>query len=315
MKLNDVTVVFTYYCVGETRRKYLRWCLNGLFGKTNRYKIPVLVVDGSPRKEAGLNKQEFKNLHNVKYFFNEESKPFKRCREIFRKIRTQFVLRILEDCLLLNFSKNVKNILLQDMKLLEENHDFEAVYYPFVEESKFKLKGKNFYYEVLDFNNYSLDKFRRIRYYNRLLHIGYYSYLGNSLLYRTKFFIKHWEYMDKIYITQNHAEAGKYDNWCLRIFNFSRKINYITHYLEYLFFSKYLLNKIAISNSNKIISAFHLGYYSTDPTLAKILPTNKSISGIKGIASVHSHLEIFKTINSIQKINFVNISGKRGHAK
>ncbi len=48
MNLSDITIVFTFYCEGEVRRKYLQLCLKSVFGENNHHNISILVVDGSP---------------------------------------------------------------------------------------------------------------------------------------------------------------------------------------------------------------------------------------------------------------------------
>lgn len=305
MNLSDITIVFTFYCNGDVRRKYIQLCLKSVFGENNPHNIPILVVDGSPADDAQKNKTFFDDLKNVEYIIDETENPFVRCKKYFNKIKTQYVLRLLEDCVYLNFKDVIGDKLIKDMKLLEDLPEFDAVQYPIINEQHFRVEGDYFYYPPIDFYSKPYSEINGTKYYDRGIERKIYSYLCNSLIYRTEFFVAHWDYVTLLYKTHNHAEGRKFDHPLWKIFNYNRYSRKLGRFLEYLFFRKYMLKKILVPESINDIHVLHVGYYSTevdvDPSAGGV---RQGVDGIDGVHSMITFLEKFGNIKQLDRFIF-----------
>ena len=307
MDLSDITIVFTYYCKGDIRRKYLQLCLESVFGENNPHNIPILVVDGSPPEDAEQNRRLFDGLNNVEYIIDGNQNPFIRCQKFFKEIKTPYILRLLEDCIYLNFKAVTATRLVQDMQLLEEMPEVDVIQYPIINEQKFRIEGDRLYFPPIDFYSKPFSEKNGKKYYDRAIERDIYSYLCNSLIYRTDFFIKHWDYVSSLYSTHNHAEGrGWFDHKPWTIFNYNRYTRKIGHIIEHVIFRKHILKKLLVSESISDIHVIHIGYYSTE---IDVLPSagsvRKEVNGVDGVCSTVDFLDKFGNTEQLDRFTFV----------
>jgi len=306
MDLSDVTIVFTFYCEGELRRKYLQLCLKSVFGENNTNNISILVIDGSPADDAHKNKKLFGDLQNVEYIIDETLNPFVRCKKHFGKIKTPYVLRLLEDCVYLNFADVIAEKLVKDIELLEDLPEYDAVQYPIINEQHFRVEGDFCYYPPIDFYSKPYSETNGNKYYDRGIERKIYSYLCNSLIYRTEFFVAHWTYATLMYKTHNHAEGHKFDHSLWKILNYNRYSRKLGCFLEYIVFRKDMLKKILVPESINDIHVLHIGYYSTEVTVDSFVEgVRKRVNGLEGVCSMVSRLEKFKDTEQLDRFIFM----------
>ena len=246
----------------------------------------------------------FGALKNVEYIIDETENPFVRCKKHFNKIKTPYVLRLLEDCVYLNFKDVIGDKLIKDMKLLEDLPEFDAVQYPIINEQRFRVEGDYFYYPPIDFYSKPYSEINGTKYYDRGIERKIYSYLCNSLIYRTEFFIAHWDYATLLYKSHNHAEAHKFDHPPWKIFDYNRYSRPIGRFFEFLFFRKYMLKKILVPESIDDIHVLHVGYYSTEVDVDSSADVREGVNGIGGVCSTINFLEKFGDVKQLDRFIF-----------
>ncbi len=318
MDISDVTIAMTYYCVGEIRRNYLKLCLESILGANNPHNIPILVIDGSPRDEAEINKEIFKPHQNVQYHFNEEKNPYKRCLSYFKLIKTPYVFRVIEDIVLLSFKDVIKETLLNDLNLLEECSDIRAVYYPNITEASFRLEGNNFFYKPINFMEKPLEKHNGYYFYD-LIHDKHSFYpfkwltklynvnacSCNNFIYRTPFFNKHWEYLYKNYNSFADAESNTFNSPLGTLLRKTKPTRFLSRFVQKLIHGKFLLNRIAVTESIKKVHAIHLGFYSIEASYADEFDRFEKVDGIKGVGSINHSIDVIKDVKDLSALNFI----------
>ena len=190
-----LTILFVYFCENSTRRQYLKACLKSLNTsfENNNNQIEILVLDGSSHENATKNKIVFSNeVSKVKINYINDTTPnlIKRINNNIEKIKTKFVLRLLEDCI---FRTNffINDILL-DCKLFDFLNTSSTIIYPFIDTEKINIIGKKLTFELPKLNNKKTLKYlngRKI--YNRTEDRPHHNYITANMLYTKIFFCKH----------------------------------------------------------------------------------------------------------------------------
>ena len=262
--INDFTIFFTYVCENDLRREYIKIALKTLFQSNNEeIDIPIFVIDGSSKKEFSQNKEIFKDIKSLEYIHDEEVNPFKRCNKYIDQIKTKFILRLLEDCAFINFSKNKFKQIKEDMKFLDLHHEIDAVNYPIVDDSKYFFNDNKLYYSPINFDRQKVYKTNK-----RLYYMTRYNYLCNNILYKKKNMLNQWSYLSNNYLTHNDAEAGRIN---IKLFEFPLKIKYLRGVLirlikifERIFKRKYICRNTAVLDTCFKCDAVHVGYYRSE---------------------------------------------------
>ncbi|MES9901334.1 MAG: hypothetical protein ABW168_01470 [Sedimenticola sp.] len=309
---NNFTIFFTFVADGDIRRKYIEVALRTLFDHENSTSIPVIVIDASSADEAKKNQQLFCDLNNLTYIHDAEVNPFKRCKKYLHLIKTDFVLRLLEDCAYINLSHDNFSFIEKDIALLRNKGVIGVVQYPIINEQEFKVVGSTVYYPAIDFNKKDLNEYNNYKYYHRSQERKIYHYLCNNILYRTEFFIRHWTYFEEKYQDHNSAESGDLDNIVYKFFSKNRYslmvVRMLVRWWEKIFHSEHIIEDIVVTETMLNSDVVHIGYYSTEINVNRgdfcELDTSQ-----KGVVSVLSHLKVFNDINLLDNIKFKRIKG------
>ena len=263
----NLTIFFTFYCDSDIRRKYLELCVKTLFAGKENNNIEILVVDGSPSKDYVLNKKIFTGLSKVRYFHDAESNPFKRCAKYLPEIKTDYVLRLLEDVVFIH-NENFLNCVQNDINLLKNNGKIDVVHYLMVDDSKYEQSGDVLYFQPLNFTDKHIMFSGNWRYYDHSENGWLYHYLCNNVLYRTNLLINQWNYLAKNYSTHNSAEAGNMD---IYIYNFVRDIRYVRGIVRFfirsyekLFHPSEIIKSVVITETLMNCDILHIGYYRVE---------------------------------------------------
>jgi len=303
----DFTIFFTFFADGDIRRKYIEIALNTLFEKKLK-DVPIIVIDSSSDEYSKNNNSLFLNFSNVTYINDKEINPFKRCKKYLHLIKTPYVLRLLEDCAYINLGKDNFLFIQNDISLMEKNKEINVIQYPIIDEQKFTVKGNTVHYPSIKFEDKIWHDDDLWPYYDRSKEEKIHHYLCNNILYRTDFFIKHWNYVGSKYSNHNSAEASKPANSLFKFF-FGRKYFYTLGQIYYrcyekLFHPNEIISNIVITKTMVEADVIHIGYYSTEDD---INPGQKS-SGRSDMVSkdyegVSSTLNVLKVFNDYQLLN------------
>ena len=304
---NDFTIFFTFFADGEIRRKYIEIALKTLFEKNDK-NIPILVIDSSSKNYSKSNKTLFLDFPNLTYINDTEKNPFIRCNKYLHLIKTKYVIRLLEDCAYLNLSdKNFQNIK-NDINLLNRNKAINVIQYPIINEQKFRVEENIVYYPKNNFTNKKLLSDQEYIYYDRSDERKIYHYLCNNILYRTKFFIKHWNFISSRYSNHSSAESGDLKfNFYKSISNYKYLVSIvrlINRYLEKIFYSECVITNIFITETMKTSDVIHIGYYSTEENSKSNSVRKMDNSKNKGTVSVLQNLKVFNDIKLLNNIKF-----------
>jgi hypothetical protein len=307
----EFTIFFTFFANGDIRRKYIEIALRTLFDN-NCKDVPVIVIDASSAKYYKKNKSLFSDFNNITYIHDEEINPFKRCEKYLHIITTPYTLRLLEDCAYINLFKDNFLFINNDISLMQRNKEVNVIQYPIIDEQKFTVKGDTVYYPRIKFNEKILMQDNGYAYYDRSQEQKIYHYLGNNILYRTDFFIRHWKYVRSKYINQNSAESSKPDNNLFKFF-FDRRYCYTLGQILYRWYEKLLhpneiIRNIAITETMVEADVIHIGYYSTEVNIdprVKSSGRNDNISKEHvGVSSALDVLKIFRDMELLNNIKF-----------
>lgn len=321
LRLSDTTIVFTYYCKGSIRRKYLQFCLESIFGFNNPHKIPILVIDGSPSEETIENKKLFENLTCVDYKCDSTVNPFGRCLPYLRKIKTPYILRLIEDFIFVNFKSVIDYTLIKDMELLEKRSDITAIYYPNIPDKTFRIENSRFFFKPNNYNCKYLEYEGNISFYNfyhitkesypfPFVHYLYNAYActTNNFLYRTDFFVRHWNYINKMYNSFVDAETATFSHPIFRFLRANKSTRLMGRILENIIFGRSIIKKIVVTKTSEKMFPLHIGFFSTDITDFKELDGLEKVAGIQGVGYMNKNLMVFKNINSLEKLMFIPVN-------
>ena len=306
----DFTIFFTFYADGNIRRKYIEIALNTLF-KGNKKDVPIIVVDASSRKNYLENKKLFSGMNNLQYIHDEDINPFTRCNKYLYLIKTDFVLRLLEDCAFIKIGemnfKHIKN----DIRLLKELININVVQYPIINEQEFSVKENTVFYPKIKFNEKKINEHNGYKYYNRSLERKINHYSCNNFLYRKEFFIRHWNYVTSNYADHSSAESGNIKNKFFRILSMNRILAKIIRtsvkFRERIFCPKSIIRNIIVSQTMITGDVIHIGYYSTETNLKNNVVRDKIINNELGVTSTLSNLKVFNDLELLDNINFERI--------
>lgn len=261
MKYN-FTIFFTFV-TNRIRRKYLKIALETLFKDTYK-NVPLIVIDASSNEDYIENKKLFSKITNIKYIHDQDINPFTRCKKYLNLIKTDYVLRLLEDCAYLNLGNNNFENVINDINLLNNLSKINVIQYPIIDEQNFEVKEDTILYKPLIFKNKKISIWNGYEYYDRSQDVEIYHYLCNNVLYRKSFFIKHWNYITKNYTSHNYAESGFV---YFKNFEFINRNKYlkkifrrINKYKEKLFYSDSIITNIKITETMKKSDVIHIGY-------------------------------------------------------
>tara|TARA_Y100001968_G_C19380037_1_gene729804 strand:+ start:455 stop:1381 length:927 start_codon:yes stop_codon:yes gene_type:complete len=194
-----LTIIFAFYCNDKFRRKYISACLlslnEGLKSSKNN-QIKILAIDGSPEEEAKKNKLVFdREITNVQceYVFDQTEHPNIRIKNNLKKIKSKYVLRLLEDCVYRcnNFVENIIN----DCNTLDFLPKNSIIVHPFIDTETITVDGQTLSFPLPNIKNKkSIQVINNTRVYNRREDRPHFNFLtGSSVLYKYDFFFKHFE--------------------------------------------------------------------------------------------------------------------------
>lgn len=306
---NKFTIFLTYFAPGTIRRQYISIFLNTLFNNFKMIKFPTLIIDASPKRDANENRKLFKRFKNLKYINDFDPNPFTRCNKYLSLIKTDYVLRLLEDCAYINLGENNFKFIKKDMKFLNNSNNFDLVQYPIINEQSFRVKNNTVLYPKINFNKINTKKINNHEFYDRSIERKINHYLCNNYLCKSIFFKKHWSYITKTYDNHNEAEAGKPK---FKIFKYFKNKKYIRGLLYFLFRLKEktinrdsIIKKIAVTETMKKADVIHIGYYSTEKNTSNFLRKNLSKkANLDGVVSTIENLQIFNNLQFLKKIKF-----------
>lgn len=306
MKYN-FTIFFTFFADGNIRRKYIEMALDSLFKKTDK-DIPVIVIDASSKKDLIKNKKLFKDLSNLEYIHDQDNNPFTRCNKYLHLIKTDYVLRLLEDCVYVSLTENNFEYIKNDIKLLSNLSKINVIQYPIIDERLCFIKNHMICYTQINFQNKKKENLNGYFFYDRSQEEKIYHYLCNNILYRTTFFKKHWSYFSKYYTSHSSAEIGdicfKVNNFLTNNILFIKIIRVIVRFYEKLFQSGSIITQIAITETMKKADVIHIGYYSTEKNMQSNWARDNLDGKYEGISSTLENLRIFNKIEILDKLKF-----------
>ena len=301
----EFTIFITFYADGEIRRKYIEIALNTLF-KNIKKDIPMIVIDSSSKNEYLKNKKLFSDMSNLEYIHDENVNPFKRCNKYLHLIKTDFILRLLEDCAYVNLSCNNFEYVQKDIGLMKNLPDINVIQYPIINEQEFRTDGNTVYYPAINFGDKKIDNFNGYKYYDRSQERKKYHYLCNNILYRTDFFKRHWNYITNNYIDHSSAESNRTNSM---IFKFFFKFKYtrgialrLVKLKETVFYSDAIITNIVVSETMKQADVIHIGYYSNEINTSS--NSVREIANIEGVTSKINNLSTFNDADLLNNIQF-----------
>jgi len=304
------TIFFTFFADGDIRRKYIEIAIKPLLENTDR-SVPIVVIDASSEDYSKKNKALFSNFNNLTYINDTEINPFARCKKYLHLIETEFVLRLLEDCAYINlFNDNLLSIN-NDVSLMQRNKQINVVQYPIINDQTFVVEGNTIFYPKIKFYEKELFEDGDYRYYDRSTEREIYHYLCNNILYRTDFFIKHWNYFESKYIDHNSAESSKPNNKLYQfIFNrqYTWKLGVVIHkWYERMLHPDEIIRNIFVTETMGHSSVVHIGYYSTEIGFDEL--SSSAVRGVsdkddESVTSVLKNLAVFSDSNFLDNVQF-----------
>ena len=310
--MSDVTILFCFFCESNSRRKYLDFCIQSIIHSSskNRY-LPILVIDGSSYSHYLKNRELFSSFKNCEIIHDTELNPIVRLDNHLNSIQTEFTLKLLEDCLFLDF--NWGETLQVDALLLSTEKENCVVQYPTWPEDQVIAREDT----IVCLNrpkSYNLCNKNGIRYYNRIAERDHHNYLCNNILYKTRFLRKHIKHYATICSSHSAAESDRVDKIFSRAILSNSFISKFTKFINKVIFSKKLISKTLISETYKKGAVVHIGYESTEENYFDN-PDRKIVSDAS--SSMHSVLESIRSISHL--LNSKNImvriqNGKRKYS-
>jgi len=296
----DVTVFFTFVCESTIRREYIKIAIKTLFKECESIDTAVIIVDGSSEKHLTENKKIFKNINSLTYIHDEHVNPFKRCYKYLKLIKTEFVLRLLEDAAFINFSKKNFFYVKKDIEILKNLSSIDAIHYLMVDDNNYSIMNNTLFYSPVNFNNKTLNYFNGHAYYSHTQNGFLYHYMCNNLLLRTNLMKKQWKYLAKYYLTHNDAEAGNINN---KLYNLFSNVKYIRgiirlffRFYEKIFRSDCIIKSAIITETSTQCDALHIGYYRSEIDDKKFMANNND--------KVLKNLLAFNKLSNLKKIKF-----------
>ncbi len=307
---SNFTIFITFFSNGDIRRKYIEIALNTLFEHADNKNIPIIVIDASSDEDFIKNKQLFSDMDGLLYIHDTEINPFKRCNKYLHLIKTDFVLRLLEDCAFINLSYNDFSLVEKDISLMKDVPKIDVIQYPIINEQEFKVQGNTVLYPAIDFEDKKLTNYNGYTYYDRSQERRICHYLCNNILYRTDFFKKHWEYITLNYSNNSSAEAGDIDNIVYKVllkWRYSAKVaRLFVRWMEKTIYSKSIINNIMVSETMLRADVVHIGYYSTEANINSS-SVRENDANLDGVVSTISNLRVFNDIDLLNNIKFQRI--------
>ena len=293
-----ITIFFTFYCDSDIRRKYIEICLKTLFNEGEAKGYQILVIDASPLEDFKKNRNIFVNCKNVMYFHDEEENPIKRCCKYFSQIKTDYVLRLLEDVGFNNNQNSFLDFVNKDVEILKNFPTIDVIKYLVVNDAKYELSGNDLFYEPLRLKDMKFQLFQGRKYYDHSQSGWLYHYYCHNLLYRKSLMERQWHYLANRYLTHNSAEAGNMNISLYSIFSNIRYIRGCIRLLirmyEKIFHFDEIIKSVVMTETVDKCDVLHIGYSRVE----KRNNTNDDQ------APELKNLRIFGDIGSIDKINF-----------
>ena len=274
----DFTIFLTFICNDDLRRAYIKIAIKTLLAHCQNVDVPFLIIDGSNESECLKNKAIFKKINNIDYIIDDDPNPFKRCIRYFDLVRTDFVLRLLEDAAFINFSRDDFSSIKKDIEILKSQPKIDVVHYLMVDDNAYSFRDNILLYEPLSFKNKSIKKFHGWASYSHAQNGYIYHYLCNNVLYRRDLFLKQWNYLAENYLTHNDAEAGNINRIVhnkLSNIKYIGSISRLYHRLFEKFFKKNSIIKSAIITQTSLdCDALHIGYCRVEMQSSKYDSSN-----------------------------------------
>ena len=311
--VDDFTIFLTFFSNGDIRRKYIEIALRTLFLNSKK-DIPIIVVDASSKKDFIKNKKLFSEMENLEYIHDEDLNPFTRCKKYLHLIKTDFVLRLLEDCAYINLGDNNFEYIKNDIRLMKEVKNINVIQYPVINEQVFKIEGNTVLYPQISFDNKKLYDQKSYRYYDRSQERKISHYLCNNILYRKDFFIDHWSHISCFYTNHSNAESGNIENLFFNILRDNKYLAKIARLIfksiEKIFYSKSIIKNIMVTETMMKADVVHIGYYSTETNIKSSSVRLNNLSSEEGVSSTISNLKVFNDLELLNVIDFKRIQKK-----
>ena len=299
--IKEFTLLFSFFCESEIRRKYLDLCVKSLFEKMENYEIPVLVIDGSSKNHLLKNKEVFKNIYNLTYIEDSEKNQLKRIANNINFVQTKYLFRVLEDCVFINFNCNY---IYKDIIVMEFDTQLNAIQYPILNEQSYRIENDTIYYNPINFDKKNIFKIKDRKCYDRSDEIKIYYYLCNNLLYETNFFKKHTKLFSDYFYYHNSAESLNPDKGLISFLGHSKLARFITKILFLFFFKSKILKRIYVTETINLLDVLHIGYESTETNILSNPERELSSKQADGTFSVIKNLKIFSNITRLKKMKF-----------
>ena len=232
------------------------------------------------------------------YFHDEEENPFKRCCKYFLHIKTDYVLRLLEDVGFNNNKSSFLELVGKDVEILKNLPTIDVIKYLVVNDGKYELSDNVLFYEPLRLKDMKYQVFEGRKYYDQSQVGWLYHYFCHNLLYRKSLMERQWHYLAERYLTHNSAEAG---NMNILIYSVVSKIRYLRglvrlliRYYEKLFHSDEIIKSVVMTETVEKCDVLHIGYSRVEK---RILINDSQAPELK-------NLRIFGDITLLDKIKF-----------
>ena len=127
-------------------------------------------------------------------------------------------------------------------------------------------------------------------------------------MYKTEFFIKHWNFISSRYSNHSSAESGDLKfKFFKSISNYKYLVSIVrllNRYFEKFFYSDCVINNIFITETMKTSDVIHIGYYSTEENSESNSVRKMHNVKNKGTLTVLQNLKVFNDIKLLNNIKF-----------
>lgn len=189
-----------------------------------------------------------------------------------------------------------------------QKKNINVIQYSIINEQKFRVKENVVYYPKNNFGNKKLLSDQNYFYYDRSNKRNIYHYLCNNILYKTEFFIKHWNFISSRYFNHSSAESGDLKfKFFKSISNYKYLVSIVrllNRYFEKFFYSDCVINNIFITETMKTSDVIHIGYYSTEENSESNSVRKMHNVKNKGTLTVLQNLKVFNDIKLLNNIKF-----------
>ena len=142
-----------------------------------------------------------------------------------------------------------------------------AIQYPILNDQRFLLRDGTVFYNPINFANKAKKSQSDYMFYDRKVERNILPYICNNLLHRTDFFARHITYYSEKCSSHGNAESSLFKAGILRFLRFNRYTRKLAEICQKLFFAKYSIKKIYVTETMLDLDVIHIGYASTDDNI------------------------------------------------